>query len=802
MKIRIAVLGIVVASSALADWPAFRGPKGDGWATAGLPEGSEPLGLLAKWQRPIGSGYAGIAVADGVLVTAGREGDQDMLFGLDAESGDERWRVDLGATYAGHDGSHDGPIATPAIADGRAFMVSARGRLVAVDLASGAPVWSRELASELEVEGPFYGWASSPRPVGDLLVMWVGGDKGHVAAFDRRDGKLVWKQLEESTDAQSPMVAKLAGREQIVVIGGVSIAGLDPRDGTVLWQLEHQGGQGAMGAPTSSPLLLGDDRILFKHSVDASMVVKVSTAGDGFVAAIEREIRGLNRSYSPPALAGDVVFGYTGRYFSAVDPAAGTLLWRSREPGDGFLTAVGDHVVVVTKEGSVHLGPASREAWAEVARLEVFDDLVWAPPAVVGSRIFLKSLGGIARVDLTRSAARPAAAAAEIPAALAPVVADLATTEDKAAAVTRFLAGKSLPLVDGEVVTFLYRGPGEDLAVAGDMIGMRREEAMHRLGETDLWWWSTTIDRRARLSYTFLVDNEPRPDPSHSRRVAATVLGPDLNWQRGTGLEMSWFAMPDWPGNLLPASPARGTLERFAVAVPRPEGQEGEPFQVGLTVWLPPGYDAAAAKRYPVVYVLDRNAFEAGNWRDTLDRVVGRTVQPLIVAFVAAPRMPAFDEAFVGAVLPEVEKRFLVNQKAEARALVSMGFGSQGALMLTLEHPTLFGNVGLQSYYAVESMMGEVEEALAKAEKGGPRIYLEWGRWDLRSPHEEMDMKASAEWLDRHLRSKGLAVLGGEVFDSTDFASWRNRTDVVLEALFPLAGAPSAAGWIAAPQTP
>ena len=37
--------------------------------------------------------------------------------------------------------------------------------------------------------------------------------------------------------------------------------------------------------------------------------------------------------------------------------------------------------------------------------------------------------------------------------------------------------------------------------------------------------------------------------------------------------------------------------------------------------------------------------------------------------------------------------------------------------------------------------------------------------------HEEMDMKASAVWLDGLLRARKWPLMGGEVFDSTDFAS-------------------------------
>jgi hypothetical protein len=51
-----------------------------------------------------------------------------------------------------------------------------------------------------------------------------------------------------------------------------------------------------------------------------------------------------------------------------------------------------------------------------------------------------------------------------------------------------------------------------------------------------------------------------------------------------------------------------------------------------------------------------------------------------------------------------------------------------------------------------------------------------------------MDMRASSRWAWDLLSDKGWQPIGGEVWDSTDFASWSNRTDVLLEALFPMPG--------------
>ena len=97
-------------------------------------------------------------------------------------------------------------------------------------------------------------------------------------------------------------------------------------------------------------------------------------------------------------------------------------------------------------------------------------------------------------------------------------------------------------------MVFVWRGDAEDVAVAGDMIGMRREEPMNRLEGTDLWWWETQLDPHARISYLFYPDLQPTVDPSHDRVVTATILGPDMNWKRDEPVQMSWFAMPEWPG--------------------------------------------------------------------------------------------------------------------------------------------------------------------------------------------------------------------------------------------------------------
>ena len=230
-----------------------------------------------------------------------------------------------------------------------------------------------------------------------------------------------------------------------------------------------------------------------------------------------------------------------------------------------------------------------------------------------------------------------------------------------------------------------------------------------------------------------------------------------------------------------------------------PPGDDAEPVTATTHVWLPPGYDDGD-ERYPVVFVHEKNAREFGRWVETLDRVVGRTVEPLIVAFVEPPRMRGYIPAFAAELAPAIDARFRTRTDRDHRANVGMGWWSHDAAVVTFENPESFGRLGIQSHYSLTEITTELVEAMgdARASTMPLRIYFEWGRWDLNSPHEEVDFRASSREVHDLFTERGWEPIGGEVWDSTDFASWRNRTDVLLESLFPLEGegpSPGLAAW-------
>jgi len=798
----LVLLNLIAATPGLlaGTWATFRGPKGTGEAVEGLPPGNGPLGFDLQWKRPLGNGYSGISIADNTLVTAFTEGERDYVVALDPATGTERWRYDLAPKHAGHDGTHDGPISTPAIADGRVFALSPAGQVAAIDLESGRALWTVHLVNDLGSEKPFYDFGSSPLVVGKTMILQIGGEAGSVAGFDVASGEIRWRAVEDQIVTQSPILTELGGRPQILVLGVSKVAGLDPADGTVLWELEHEGGLGI--SQFSSPLPLKGNRVFLQNTAESTSIIGLKQEDSRLVPAVLETSRGMSKSYSPPSRSGEYVFGYTARFLSAIDPASGELLWRSREPGDGFSIAIGDQLVVLAKTGTLHLGPADPEGWQESLRLDLFEDLAWTPPSYAGGAIYVRSLGEIARVNLVRAPELVAdAVELELPAGLQVLATEVAAAEDADKVLDSFFGGRELPLVNGEEVVFVWRGEAEDLAIAGDMIGMRREEPMHNMPGTDLWWWSTKMHPRARASYMFYVDYTPTTDPTHDRVTQSTILGPDMNWRRDEGVEMSWFAMPDWPGLKLAKLDSRaetlskGRLDLFELSVQPPEpegGEKPEPVSVSIPVWMPPGYDETE-ERYPVVYVNNNTAREIGNWPQALDEVTGRTAAPVIAVFLELRDVHGQDEILSRQIVPAIDDHYRTLADREHRGLIGMGWPGFGAALTTFENADLFGLLGVQSFFALDEHMTMLRGAIGDNDASTLplRIYLEWGRWDLISPHEEMNFRASSRQVWDLLREKGWEPMGGEVWDSTDWGSWRNRTGVMLETLFPLAGAES-----------
>ena len=295
---RLAPFVLVVLSVSIPargdDWPQWLGTGRDGaWREAGLvekfPEGGPPV----RWRAPVGGGYAGPAVAGGrVFVTdwvpAGDGKPAPDATGRRVRRGKERvhcLRESDGSTVWTHE--YDcpygidyaaGPRTTPVVDGDRVYTLGAEGHLVCLDIASGKPVWSAQVAGGDDAPVPTWGMSAHPLIDGDKLITLTARKDAVAAAFDKRTGKPLWSALSARSPGYCPpMVYEAAGVRQLIVWHPESVNGLDPETGKLFWSVPF--GPVENDVSIATPRLFRDEKLgdllLVSQSWDGTLVIKL-----------------------------------------------------------------------------------------------------------------------------------------------------------------------------------------------------------------------------------------------------------------------------------------------------------------------------------------------------------------------------------------------------------------------------------------------------------------------------------------------------------------------------------------------
>lgn len=785
-------------SRSSSDWPQFRGANVDGISVeTGVFSGA--VGLEVEWRVPLGSGYSSVSILDGLAVTMFDDGEAIIVVAFDAGTGEERWRTPIGSHYRGHDGSYDGPMSTPLVTEFTTVALGPDGRLVALRNEDGSVQWSTDLMESEGAPLPLYGFATSPILEGGNVVLQTGGTAGTVAGFDLDSGERRWAAGTDTVDYQNAIPWVRDGQRLILAAGFSKVMGIDPLSGALLWESDHGGG-GARGVWSMVPVVAGPDRVFLAFKDTASALFRLDGPVADVVASPLWEERSIRNSYAVAVYNDGYIYAYSSRFLTCVDAATGQPMWKSRAPGDGFLILVDGHLVVQTKAGSLHVAKATPEGYQEVAGLDLFNELAWAPPSFADGSIFVRSLNELARVGVraattTPEDSVPARTGSGPDGVFGEFLRRVEAAADKDRLVDDFLAAQSsFPLIEGDsTVHFLYRGAAEDMAIAGDMVGARQESPMQRVPGTDLFYYSADLLPDARVNYLFIRDYEPILDPLNPRRTGTALFGDDMEMQAAGNrqeLAMSWLAMPGWsrPAHLAepPAGAPRGRLEEHSL---RSEALDDERT---LSVYLPAGYDGSE-DRYPVVYLHGGyGALGRGEWPTSLDNLVGHTVEPVIVAFIDPPAGGIFDprdaygDFWAGELVPFMDRTFRTVANADGRAHAGAGLGAHDALYCSFKYPEMSSRIAIQSLAMVDYGRQPLVALIGQASERPLEIYMEWGVYDLQNPQEAWDARDFSRDMVEFLRGRGYTVDAREFSDGAGWSSWKYRNDLVLEHLYPL----------------
>ena len=382
------------------DWPAFRGPTGQGHSTErGVPlEWSESKNIV--WKTPVpGRGWSSPVVAgDRVWVTtATRErGASLRLLAFDAASGKETINVEVfriaSAELLNVKNSHASP--TP-IVDGDRVYVHFGAEGTAALTTSGEILWKTRFRYQSQ-----HGMGGSPALFGELLIISCdGSDDAFVIALDTKTGKTRWRtgRRQPADQAYStPLVVRIGDRDAVVSVGAFRTAAYDVQTGKEIWRVSYADGFSNVPRP-----VFGHGLVYIATGFQQPSLIAVRPDGEGDVTRshIAWTLQRAAPLTPSPILVGDELYVVNDvGIATCLDARTGTVRWVQRLGGNYSASPVAadGRIYFLSEEGvATVIEPGT--VFRKIATNTLDGDML-ASMAVSGGSIFIRSAEHLYRI--------------------------------------------------------------------------------------------------------------------------------------------------------------------------------------------------------------------------------------------------------------------------------------------------------------------------------------------------------------------------------------------------------------------
>ena len=327
------------------------------------------MGTQLAWSAQVGESRASLAplVAAGRVFVAGNAG---TVAALDAATGKDVWRLNLGT-----------PIAAGVGSDGQtAAVITGNNQLVAI--ADGREIWRVRLLARS---------FTAPLVAGQRVFV-LSADRT-VTAFDGKNGARLWSQNRPA----EPLVLSQTGALLAVgdtLVAGLSgrLVGLNPLNGAVRWETAVATSRGTNEVERLVDIVGPVSRI------GNSVCARAYSAAVGCVDASRGTTVWTRAAQGVTGVHGDdrLVFGSeTDGRFQAWQRSSGEPAWntdRLKYRGLSAPLALGRVVAVGDSTGLVHL--ISREDGSEMTRLTTDGSAILAAPVLAGDALVVQTRNG------------------------------------------------------------------------------------------------------------------------------------------------------------------------------------------------------------------------------------------------------------------------------------------------------------------------------------------------------------------------------------------------------------------------
>ena len=397
----IGIAALLVSLPLAADWPQWRGPNRDGVTQDFVVPTTWPATLKEVWKVTVGEGHSSPVTSEGRIYVLARQGEDEVVLCLEAQTGKQLWRTSYPAAYTMNPaatGHGKGPKSTPVVSGGKPFTFGINGVLSCFDAKSGKLNWRKEFSKQYLNTSPLYGTAMSPILANGLCIVHVGGhDKGALTAFDIEMGAVKWANAEDGPAYSSSVLTTMAGEPQLVTYTQSNVVGISATTGKLLWKMANKV---PYDVNSVSPVVY-KDLVIFSIYERGIGAIRLSKSGDRLVPQEVWRNTAYESYMNTPVLAGNRLAGFSykkkGQFF-CLDADTGKLLWESagRMGENVAILSAGNLFFFLNDEAKLFVLNSDAASFAPVKEYQVASSPTWAHPVLLGSRILVKDKTSLA----------------------------------------------------------------------------------------------------------------------------------------------------------------------------------------------------------------------------------------------------------------------------------------------------------------------------------------------------------------------------------------------------------------------
>ena len=395
-----------VQSGESPSWNQWRGPTRDG-QFRGLvwPESLNNDSLKQAWRVDLPPSYSGPVVSRNfVFVTGTEEKEREVVLALDRKSGETKWKAGWrGALtvpfFAASNGSW---IRSTPIYDGtNLYVAGMRDVLACLDAETGQERWRLDFVERFASPLPSFGFVCSPLVDGEFIYVQAGAS---LVKLEKMTGQVIWRTLADDggmmgSAFSSPIIATIAGRRQLVVQTREKLAGVSLDDGAILWERSIPSFR---GMNILTPIVQGDS--VFTSSYQNKSWLLQIVASERQLSVKEAWSNNAPGYMSTPVVVdGFAYIHLQNQRFACLDLKTGERTWTSTPFGKySSLVAQGNRILALDQTGELLLFKADPKEFQLIDRKRVSDQETWAHLAVTDDDIYVRELNGLIALRWSR----------------------------------------------------------------------------------------------------------------------------------------------------------------------------------------------------------------------------------------------------------------------------------------------------------------------------------------------------------------------------------------------------------------